>query len=87
MPEWVIARWVTAIGPEAEKVQMTVAEQLRREGSLRGKADTLLKQLRLRFGQIDIEQEHRVLRATPEQLEVWLERILTAESAEDVVRD
>jgi predicted transposase YdaD len=54
----------------------------RREGQRR----VLLKQLRLRFGQIPRKITARVAKAEAEQLELWAERILTASSIDEVLQ-
>ncbi len=56
------------------------------EGRAEGKAELLVKQLRLRFGGLSTEARERVAAATNEELDRWAERILTAESLDDVLR-
>ncbi len=58
----------------------------RAEGKAEGKAELLVKQLRLRFGGLSTEARERVAAATNEELDRWAERILTAESLDDVLR-
>ena len=45
----------------------------------------LLKQVRFRFGEIPAWCEQRLQSASADQLEAWSERVLTAESIEDVL--
>jgi hypothetical protein len=44
----------------------------------------LTRQLRARFGALDAATETRILSAPTQELEQWLERVLTAESLDDV---
>ena len=53
-------------------------EEGRQEGRQEGEARTLLRQLQLKFGPLDPDLSARVETAEPAQLEVWLERVLTA---------
>lgn len=66
--------------PEAEEVAMTIAEQLQVKGLARG----LAKQMKLKFGALSLDHEERIASATEAQLDVWLERILTAPTPEAV---
>lgn len=61
----------------------------RSEGRLEGCNDLLLRQLRKRFGQDirDIRVQKRLRQATPEELEIWAERILDAKTLQDVFGD
>lgn len=61
--------------------------EIREEGRQEGEARVLLRQLRLKFGPLDSETEERVRSADADRLLVWSERILTAESLQDVFRD
>lgn len=53
--------------------------------AIRGAATILLRQLRLRFGPLSEETQRRVMRARPEELEVWVERMVTAQHLDDVL--
>lgn len=57
------------------------------EGLQKGEARVLLRQFRLKFGPLDPETEKRVRSADADRLLGWSERILTAESLQDVLRD
>jgi predicted transposase YdaD len=78
--------------PETEEATMTVAEELRAEGEakglarghLKGRADTLEKLMVLKFGALSTEHALLIDTATEQQLDVYIERILTATSAGDV---
>lgn len=50
----------------------------REEGLQQGEARALLRQLQLKFGPLDPDLTARVQTAKPAQLEVWLDRVLTA---------
>jgi predicted transposase YdaD len=77
--------------PEAEQAAMTIAEQMRREGEatglVKGQRLMLIKQIRLKFKDISAEHEKVISEATPEQLDLWVERVLTAATIEDVFGD
>jgi len=54
-------------------------------GLQKGLQQTLLRLLGHRFGRLDRKVVARVRAARPEQLQLWLERILTAETVEAVL--
>lgn len=62
-------------------------EKGRGEGLREGEARMVLRQLRLKFGPLEAEIEERVRSADPDRLLVWGERVLTAESLQDIFRD
>jgi hypothetical protein len=59
---------------------MTTADQLRAEGV----AKTLVRQLTRRFGSVPDRVRERINAASIEQLEVWCERVLDAETLDEV---
>jgi hypothetical protein len=67
----------------------TIAEQLRQEGEAKGRQEgqrgIVLKQLRIRFGEVPDRVVARLDAATSEQLDRWAERILTAKTIDDVL--
>lgn len=71
------------------KVVMTLAERLRQEGReeglAKGQQRMLLKLLQLRFGEPSAETTSRVQAATVEELEAMAERVLTAQTLEEVL--
>ena len=71
-----------------EDIMGTVLEEMaassKAEGLVAGKAETLLKQLRLKFRRLPAGVQARVGTASPEQLDSWLEAVLDAESLDDV---
>jgi len=74
--------------PEAKEAIMTLAEQLRQEGRaegrLEGRADVVQRLLEQRFGVLPDDAKLRIQRATEQQLDGWLDRILVADSLEAV---
>src|SRR5262249_39403233 len=61
-----------------EERYLTTADQLIREGIGRGRLETLLRQLEIRFGPLPPAVAEHVRAGSSEQLELWTERILTA---------
>ncbi|MCY4136781.1 MAG: hypothetical protein OXF56_00760, partial [Rhodobacteraceae bacterium] len=57
------------------------------EGKAVGKADTFLRLARLKFGDLSAEQAERVRGASPEQLDSWLDALITAEDIDAVFRE
>jgi hypothetical protein len=68
------------IGPEAEEVYMTTADMLRAEGV----AGVLARQLTRRFGALPDGARERIDAAPLEQLEAWSDRVLDAETLDEV---
>jgi hypothetical protein len=58
----------------------------RAEGKAEGKAELLLRMLVFRFGPVAAPLVERVHAAAPSTLEEWAERVITAESVDDVLR-
>jgi predicted transposase YdaD len=77
--------------PEAEELIMTIAEQLRQEGREEGREEgqrlTLLKLLRLRFHELPASALARIEAANSKQLDLWAERVLTAQTLEEAIAD
>lgn len=90
-PEQVLQRLLAAAGPEAKEEIVTIADYLReegrREGEREGQRSTLLKQLRLRFGELPEPVVARVRAADAGQIDGWIERVLTAPTLEDVLAE
>jgi hypothetical protein len=57
----------------------------RAEGEAKGRAELLLKLLGLRFGPPSAATRARVETATSDQLDAWAERVLTAQTLDDVL--
>lgn len=78
---------------------MTAGERLRREGRKEGhkegrnegrkegQCELLIKQMRLRFGPLPEGALARIRNADQAQLDRWAERILTAQSRDDLLDD
>ncbi|WP_437828765.1 Rpn family recombination-promoting nuclease/putative transposase [Sorangium sp. So ce1153] len=98
-PEKLLQRLLVAAGPDAEEEIVTIADYLReegrregrlageREGRLEGQRSTLLKQLRLRFGELPEPIEARIRAADAAQIEGWTERVLTAPTLDDALTE
>ena len=67
---------------------MTPADQLRAEGLAEGEAKArthaLKKMMTLKFGSLSAEHATRIEATTEQQLDLYIERILTASTAEEV---
>ena len=70
---------------EGRQEMRGLAEKLREEGVSEGQRKMLLKLLGLRFGPLPEEAEARVRAASTEELSRWAERVLRAESLEEVL--
>jgi flagellar biosynthesis/type III secretory pathway protein FliH len=55
-------------------------QQGMQQGRLEGQANTLAKQLKLRFGALPAEVVERLSHATGEELDAWAEAVLAAPS-------
>ena len=76
---------------EGEAKGFSAAQKLiaegRIEGETKGRAETLLKLLRLRFASVPDSAAERVTHADAATLDRWVERVLTAGSVDDVLAD
>jgi predicted transposase YdaD len=74
--------------PATEEIMMTIADELEARGEARGLARgrvaTLTKLLSLKFGPLSTDHIARLASATAEELDLYIERILTAAKPEDV---
>lgn len=79
-----------AVGKDREKVIMSLLDELRQEGELRGRqagrAISLLDQLAVRFGSVPADAQVRIQAADEATLKRWSIRVLT-ESTLDAVLD
>jgi predicted transposase YdaD len=72
---------------------MTAAQKLIAEGEARGeargraegKAELLVRLLGRRFGALSEATREKVFQASPERLDAWAERVITAQSLEEVL--
>jgi hypothetical protein len=65
---------------------VTTGEQLIAQGEAKGMVKIVLKQLGRRFGPLSADAQRRVQGASPEELDVMADRVLTAETLEEVLR-
>jgi hypothetical protein len=72
-------------GTEVEEAVMNWFETEVDRGERRGERRLLLKQLRLRFGELPAGVVARIEAAEAPELDVWAERIITASRLEDVL--
>jgi hypothetical protein len=90
--EEVVRRLLLAVGDAGEKEDIvSVADQFieegRNEGLLQGRRQMLLRQLRTRFGTLPREVTERVEAADLARLDIWADRVLTAPTLDEVLRD
>ena len=72
----------------ASTADMLIEEGMQKglqEGRRAGRAETVLKQLRLKFRRLPAGTAARVREASETELERWTERVLTATSLADVL--
>ena len=83
------------LGPRTEKVAMTIAEYLRKEGRKEGinkgrkegRVDALRSLLIFKFQTLGAEYEGRLKAATAEAIDRYFQRLLTAVSIAEVFKD
>jgi hypothetical protein len=63
---------------------MTAAEMLQAEGRAEGKAEVVLRLLRLKFGEVPEAVHQRVLSAASEELDLFADRVITVSSLDEV---
>ncbi|MGC4070870.1 MAG: Rpn family recombination-promoting nuclease/putative transposase [Polyangiaceae bacterium] len=81
--------------PESEELVMTLAQKLRQEGRQEGEMrgidkgcrNVLSRQLELKFGPLDADDLARINAADKSTLDRYIERVLTATSVHEVLRD
>jgi hypothetical protein len=83
-PFEIVRQKIIDVTPTLEQPMASAAEQLIQRGKQEGLRHTFTRLLRSRFGTLATADEERIAKAEPETLERWLDRILTAESADDV---
>ncbi|WP_158269641.1 DUF4351 domain-containing protein [Desulfonatronum sp. SC1] len=68
---------------------MTIAEQWKQDGRIEGRQAIIQRQITKRFGKsiTDMDVQERLRKATPEQLDLWAERILDAKNVDEVFKD
>ncbi len=87
-PEALQALLERAVGPEAKDTIVTAGERLIQQGVQQGERKLLLRLLQKRFGaEVDTATEQRLAAASPEQLEAWGERVLSAATLTELLAD
>ena len=79
--------WRTLMPTVAEGWKEEGKAEGRAEGRVEGKAETLLRLLERRFGTVSEDASTRVLAAPVEDLDVWLDAILSAPTIDDIFRN
>ena len=77
----------TMLAESIDRWNREIREEGRQEGRQEGEARVVLRQLRLKFGPLEPALEDRVRSADTERLLDWGERVLTAESLQEVFRE
>ena len=72
-------------GAEPTATHHEIIARQRREGRVEGARAMLRELMQLKFGSVSALVDAKVEGASMEQLEMWIERVLTRESADDVV--
>lgn len=71
--------------PKAEEAIMTLAQQWIDEGRAEGRTEVLLRLITLKFGPVSDAVRKRIQEGSKAELEHWTERILTANSLEEML--
>lgn len=61
---------------------VSLSERLRAEGMQKGEVIALKRLIKVKFDELPVWAEERIQTASVEELEHWLDRVLTAESLE-----
>lgn len=77
----------TMLAESIDRWNREIREEGREEGRQEGEARVVLRLLRLKFGPLPPEIEQRVRSANADRLLGWSERVLTAESLQEIFRD
>ncbi len=77
----------TMLAESIDRWDRELREKALQEGRQEGEARLLLRLLRLKFGPLDSETEERVHAAGADRLLEWGERVLTAESLQEIFGD
>ena len=84
-PEDLVEQLLLVVGQEGKEEVMSVADWLEQKGRKQHARKTLLRQLRARFGEVPASVEVRIQAAEEDQLDTWLDRILSAPTLDDVL--
>jgi hypothetical protein len=83
-PDQIRTALAAALSTETRSSVMTAADQLRAEGRLEARRETLLEILESKFGSVDPSVRRRIESGALEQLVVWIRRVVGARSVEEV---
>ena len=67
--------------------EVSFLKEARQEGQHQGIEGTLRKQIALKFGELPAWADERLTQASDAQLDVWVMRILTADSLEGLLAE
>ena len=70
---------------EVFEMRRTIADELKEEGAIKNSQQTLIRLLKRRFGSVP-DEVTSMIRGTddPEQLNAWLDQVVTAETLDEV---
>ena len=82
-----LAQYIKDLGRVEGRVEGEVKGRV--EGEVKGRQAILQRLVNKRFGQniLDFQLQEQLRKATPEQLDLWAERILDAKSVDEVFKD
>ncbi len=79
------------IRPGKDRIMPTIAQQYEArgeaQGEIRGRADVLLRQISLKFGETPEERRKQVMSAGKAELDAWIDAVLMARNIDDVFDD
>ena len=89
VPEEMQNMFTQSISAGKGSIFMTVAERLTIKGRIEGRQAIIQRLFTKRFGPniLDIQFQERLRKATPEQLDLWAEKLLDAKSVDEVFKD
>jgi hypothetical protein len=83
-PYELVRTQIVEVAPTFGEAMPSVEEQLIQKGRREGARDILTRQLRARFGALDAAAESRIGKASADELDRWIERVVLAEGIDDV---
>jgi hypothetical protein len=86
-PEELVSRLLLVAGEDEKEEIVTAAEQLMERGERKGECKVLLRLLRQRFGTVPEQVVERVNAASLTQIDLWVDRVLTAPTLAEVLGD
>ncbi|MET0386509.1 MAG: DUF4351 domain-containing protein, partial [Polyangiales bacterium] len=76
---------LSTMDPAKYEYQSDFAKHYLAQGRAEGRAETLVKQLSLKFGPLSAAVDARVRGASADELDSWTERVLSAASLDEVL--